>query len=351
MLALGPRFMSDPLRFDPLTEPPSDTDPWPGTTLADKYGIGPMLGEGGMGRVYRAVRLPDGQAVAVKILHPQLGSSPAIVQRFRREAGAARRFAHPHAVRVLDSGSTRGGVMFLVMELLEGEDLQTILDHDAPLAPGRIVDLLVQSLRAIDDAHRAGIVHRDLKPENLFVTNLLGRDHVKVCDFGLAKILDGADGTTAITKDGYVCGTPEYMAPEQARGATLDARTDVYAVGVVLYQMLTGRIPFEAATPLAVLDKHVRETPVPPRLARPDLPIPRALEQIALRALAKRPEDRYPSAAAMADALERAVREPTTTERPAPRSRTPSSEWSALWTFGLLASIAVFAFGVWLWLG
>jgi serine/threonine protein kinase len=247
------------------------------------------------------------------------------------------------------------------MELLEGDDLQAIIDSDAPLAPERIGELMVETLRALDQAHAAGIVHRDLKPENVVVIeDAEGRERVKVCDFGIAKIVEGDSKITAITKDGYICGTPEYMAPEQARGEPIDARTDVYAAGVMLYQMLTGSVPFRAPSALGVITKHVKEAPLPPRQARPDWSIPESLERVALTALAKRPDERYASAAAMADAIERAVAElapragedASTTHAPAKaRAREAPPVDGRGWYVALAFAVALLAFGLWLWIG
>ncbi len=280
-------------------------DPLLGARLAGKYELIEVLGEGAMGRIYRAKQADLDRMIAIKVLHKHLGSEDRVARRFHREARAASRLSHPNSVQILDYGS-EGGVLYIAMELLEGEDLQAVLDHDPPLSPARIVTVLVPVLRAVDEAHRAGIVHRDLKPENVILwADRSGREHVKVCDFGIAKILDGEGN--AITVDGFVCGTPQYMAPEQARGDVIDHRVDVYAAGVVLYQMLSGKVPFTGETALGIITKHLTDEPVPPSQRNPERFVPRVLEAIALKAMSKAAVDRYQTAGEMADALTAAV--------------------------------------------
>jgi serine/threonine-protein kinase len=278
-----------------------------GTRLAGKYDLLEVLGEGAMGRIYRAKQAELDRQIAIKVLHKHLGGEDRVARRFHREARAASRLSHPNSVQILDFGS-ENGVLFIAMELLEGEDLQTILDHDGAMSPAKVAAVLVPVLRAVDEAHRAGIVHRDLKPENVIVwSDRGGREHVKVCDFGIAKILDGEGNS--ITVDGFVCGTPQYMAPEQARGDTIDHRLDVYAAGVVLYQMLAGKVPFTGETALGIITRHLTDDPVPPSQRTTERHVPASLEDIALKAMSKPPEERYQTAGEMADALARAVAE------------------------------------------
>lgn len=282
-------------------------DPLMGVVLAGKYEIGELLGKGAMGRVYRARQLGLDKEVAIKVLHRHLTGDARITRRFHREARAASRLAHPNSMQILDFGATEDGVLYIAMELLDGEDLQTIIDHDFPFAPRRVAALVVPVLRALEEAHRAGIIHRDLKPENVIViSDRSGQEHVKVCDFGIAKILDGEEGQS-ITIDGFVCGTPQYMAPEQARGDEIDHRSDIYAMGVVLYQMLCGTVPFSGENTLKTITQHVMDAPITPQRRRRDLEIPPGLEAVCLRALTKDPAERWQSASAMADALEAAV--------------------------------------------
>ncbi len=289
-------------------EPPAEkVDPWVGRTIAGTFRLDEPIGEGAMGRVYAGVQVARGEPVAIKVLHRHLGGDPRIAKRFHREAKAASRLSHPNSLQILDFGADDDGSLFIAMELLEGEDLQTIIDHDAPLTPARIADLMRQTLSALDEAHRAGIIHRDLKPENVVVTPEGDGERVKVCDFGIAKIVESEGRSTAITKDGYVCGTPEYMAPEQARGDEIDARADVYSAGVMLYQLLCGRVPFKAENALGIITKHIMEAPPPPRRVKPTWGIPRSLERIALQALAKDPNERFASARDMSRAIDEAM--------------------------------------------
>ena len=306
----APSTAGDEPRVDDASAHSRDTpvDELIGTVVADKFRIRALIGEGAMGRVYRARHVPLERDVAIKVLHRHLGGHDRVAQRFQREALAASRLSHPNSLHVIDFGTTADGTLYIAMELLDGEDLQTIIDHDYPLAPARIARILGQVLYAVDEAHHAGIIHRDLKPENIVVlSDRSGREHVKVCDFGIAKILDGEG--PSITVDGFVCGTPQYMAPEQARGEDIDHRVDIYAAGCVLYQMLVGSVPYVGDNALGIITKHLTERAMPPRQRRPELGIPRSLEQIVQIAMSKRPEERYSTAAAMAEALERAVAE------------------------------------------
>lgn len=256
------------------------------------------IGRGSMGRVYRA-RQDDGTEVAVKVLARELALEPRFAQRFRREAEITKRFVHPHAVETIEMVTADDGALYLVMELVDGEDLGIVLDHDDPLSAARIGAILGPALEALDAAHRSGIVHRDFKPENI----LVGTSVVKVCDFGVAKLLD-PEGPV-ITVDGFVCGTPEYMAPEQARGEALDARVDVYAAGVVLYRCLAGRNPFVGRNAMLVLRQHLLDAPPPAATA--SRPLPRALVDVAMRALSKDRDARFATVREMREALDRAI--------------------------------------------
>ncbi|HXU74238.1 MAG TPA: protein kinase [Polyangia bacterium] len=283
-------------------------DPYAGTTLVGKYHITELIGVGAMGRVYRADHLQLDAQVAVKLLSPDVASDTQSLKRFQTEARAASRLRHPNTIQVYDFGQSDTGILFLVMELLRGRNLAQIIADEPPLSPPRMVDLLGQALSALDEAHAAGVVHRDFKPENIFVETLrTGKEHVKVLDFGIAKLRGEADAN--LTSRGAVCGTPDYMSPEQIRGEELDARSDVYAAGVVLYETMTGTRPFASDGPLIdVLMSHLNLQPQPPSKRRPDLTIPRALEQVCLRALDKNRENRFRSAAEMKQAMESAVR-------------------------------------------
>ena len=280
---------------------PAPEDPYPGQILAGQFEIGERVGAGGMGAVYRATQLSLGKAVAVKILHRRMLGDPTLEKRFRREAQAASRLAHPNTIQVLDYGKAEDGALFIVMEFVEGRDLGRIIREDFPLAWPRVCDLLAQVCAALDEAHSAGIVHRDLKPENIVVTRRRrGEELSKVLDFGIAKVRDrGGDDEAPLTQAGTVCGTPEYMAPEQARGVEAGPGADLYSLGVILYQLLCGELPFQAANTLGIVTKHISEPVTPPSQRCPGRPLPQQLESICLRLLEKDPADRPPSAAAV----------------------------------------------------
>ena len=272
---------------------PSADDPLIGRTLPGGYVILDLVGIGGMGRVYRAEQTNLARTVAVKIIHPHLVGEENAAARFITEARAASRLNHPNSVAVIDFGKTPDGQLYLVMEFLRGRDLARIAYEEGPLPIRRIIDVLRQVLAALAEAHHLEIIHRDLKPENIILEPLrTGGDFVKVVDFGLAKMrLDSAD--RSITSPGIVCGTPEYMSPEQGRGDPLDARSDLYAVGVILFQLLTGHLPFEAESPTQVVLMHLTAEPPDPRAVAPDRNIPEPIVEVVLRALSKPANDRF----------------------------------------------------------
>jgi serine/threonine-protein kinase len=284
-----------------------NTDPYTGTTLAGKYHINELLGVGAMGRVYRADHLNLDAQVAVKLLNPEIAADPQAAKRFHTEARAASRLRHPNTIQILDFGQAEHGALYIVMEMLRGRTLAKIIEGP-PIGPQRIADLLGQALGALDEAHAVGIIHRDFKPDNIFVENLrTGREHVKVLDFGIAKLRGEAEA--GLTSAGAVCGTPEYMSPEQIRGEDLDPRSDVYAAGVVLYEMLCGVRPFESSGPVIdILTSHLHTPPPPPSKRRPEAKVPSALEAVCMKALSKQRDQRYRSADELKQALDHAVR-------------------------------------------
>ena len=284
------------------------TDKFVGKTLPGGYHILDLLSVGGMGRVYRAQQSALGRTVAVKIIHPHLLSDENSALRFMTEARAASQLNHPNSVAVFDFGRTDDGQPYLVMEFLRGKDLARVAYEDGPLPFSRIVDVLRQVLAALGEAHDLGIVHRDLKPENVILEQLRrGGDFVKVVDFGLAKLKADAQAPANVTSPGIVCGTPDYMAPEQGRGDAIDGRSDLYSVGVMLFQLLTGRLPFEAESPTQVVMMHMT-IPVPdPRQVSPERSIPEPLVEVVFRALSKDPRDRYQDAEELAEALRYAL--------------------------------------------
>ncbi len=271
-------------------------DPLIGRTLPGGFVILELIGVGGMGRVYRAEQTTLGRTVAVKIVHPHLAGEENAVARFITEARAASRLNHPNSVAVIDFGKTNDGQLYLVMEYLRGKDLARVAYEEGPLPFKRIVDVLRQVLAALSEAHHLEIIHRDLKPENIILEPVrAGGDFVKVVDFGLAK-MRVEEKAPSITSPGIVCGTPEYMSPEQGRGDPLDPRSDLYAVGVIMYQLLTGRLPFEADTPTQVVLMHLSKAPPHPNEIAPERQIPQQLVSIVMRSLAKEAKDRYGSA-------------------------------------------------------
>lgn len=274
-------------------------DEYVGKTIAHKYRVEALIGEGGMGRVFRARQIALDKVVVLKVLRATLLSDERTVARFQREAKAASRLNHPNSISVLDFGQAEDGALFIAMEYVSGQDLHQILSREWPLGEGRVVRLVSQVLSALSDAHGAGVIHRDLKPENIMVEQRRNEpDFVKVLDFGIAKITDTQDDGPALTRAGFVCGTPEYMSPEQARGAQLDHRSDLYAVGVILYQLMTGLLPFESDSAVGFATKHLTEEPPPPSRRRPEARISPAMERLILRSLSKNPDDRPANAEA-----------------------------------------------------
>lgn len=260
-----------------------------GMVVAGRYEILDRISEGGMATVFRARRLADDQVVALKVLREQFASDVEFVERFQREARAVRELSHPHMVRVYDSGRD-GAVHFIAMEYVEGENLKEDIRRHGRLAPDRAVEIAAQVLDALEYAHAHGIVHRDIKPQNILLTRDGG---VKVTDFGIARAMSSA----TITQTGTVLGSVQYLSPEQARGAPVERATDLYSLGVVLYEMVTGRLPFGGDSPIAIALAHVNQAPPAPRTAVPTLP--ERLEGIILVALAKSPARRYGSAGEM----------------------------------------------------
>ncbi len=283
-----------------------------GRTLGGRFKLTSFIGEGAMATVFRGEQSGEPRQVAVKVMHRGLSSDRAFVKRFEREARAAACIDHPNTVRILEHGVDKD-VVYIAMELLNGHDLFEVLARERRLSEARAVRILLQVCAALDAAHRHGVVHRDLKPENVMLVSAPGAvraEVVKVLDFGIAKLLErdpgeapGARGSESIiTLVGTVIGTPEYMSPEQARGIPpVDARTDVYACGVLLYQLVTGRLPFTGESPIDVILQHVERAPAPPSSFIAGLHP--GLEQVILRALAKWPTQRQQSARALADEL------------------------------------------------
>ncbi len=288
-------------------------DPLLGTTVAERYVIVGRVGSGGMGTVYRAEQQGMGREVALKVLRKDLGRDPDTAARFHREARTLSQLKHPNTVTVFDFGQTTDRLLFLAMELLEGEMLSTRVKREGPLDVLFAIRAATGVLRSLDEAHARGIIHRDLKPDNIFLAKVHGveaqdSEVVKVVDFGIAKIRDGERGIDALqTQEGTVFGTPRYMSPEQAQGKPIDGRSDLYAVGVLLFHMLTGRPPFTDDDAVIVMAHHIKTVPPPVREVAPNRQIPESLERAVQRALAKDPAKRPQSAAEFLRMLDAAV--------------------------------------------
>jgi len=303
-----------------------------GRTVAGKYKIEKFLGGGAMGAVYKARQSSLEKNVALKVMHRAIAVDPNYVGRFHREAKAASRLDHPNSMRVIDFGEEPDGLLYIAMEYVEGRDLYRVMHDDWPISNADLADILMQALAAIAVAHEMGLIHRDLKPENLMILRAKNDEEkdaylVKVCDFGIAKITEADEESSntgkpghKLTTQGLVVGTPEYMSPEQARGEKLDARSDIYAMGIILYQLLTGRTPFVADTALAVVLKHITEPPEPP--AHTTRAFTRASRRSAcarsrrIATIASRPHVRCAARSARRSTVDRS---PRTTPRRPPR--------------------------------
>ncbi len=272
-----------------------------GQVLADRYHIMKKLGEGGMGQVYLAEHVKMGRRSAIKVMNPSLVHDPEAVARFNREAANASRISDSHVCAIYDFGETPDGLIYLAMEFVEGEPLTDLLAREGALPVARAADICIQVAAALQAAHDLGIVHRDLKPDNIMLTRVRDRaDAVKVVDFGLAKAVGGETGSQKVTRTGLVVGTPEFMSPEQLSGDTLDGRSDIYSLGLVLFKMLTGTLPFPADTVQEAMIKRLTDEPAELIEMRPDLHFPPGLQQTLDTALARSPVDRYQSAAKFA---------------------------------------------------
>jgi serine/threonine protein kinase len=276
-----------------------------GQVLADRYRLVRCIGEGGMGQVYEAQHVNINRRFAIKLLKPEIVSNPEAVARFRQEAWSASSIGHENIIEIDDFATLPNGSVYLAMEFLEGMSLAERMRTSERLSLDEMLDILIQTCRGLEAAHQKNIVHRDMKPENIFLVERNERLRAKILDFGIAKV-SGAEGSQNLTRTGTIFGTPFYMSPEQALGKPLDLRTDIYSMGVIMYELFTGRVPFEAESFMGILTKHITTAPLPPRQFAPDREIPEAIEQIILRAMAKELEERYADMAALLRDLETA---------------------------------------------
>jgi len=285
----------------------SSSELLPGMVIRDKYQILEQIGSGGMATVYKVRHLPFNEIRAIKLINSQLADGDQFSKRLRSEAVIARKLQHPNAVHVDDLDRTEDGRPFIVMEYVEGQNLRTVIRQEGPLPTLRALHIAAQAVSALAAAHKLGIIHRDIKPDNIHLISLPdGSDFVKVLDFGIAKFTQDLSSSALLTGSGLVVGTPQYVSPEQAMGkhsGELDGRSDLYTLGIVLYEMLTGRLPFDSDTPVGLLVHHLHTTPVPPEELRPDLGIPHSVSEMLMKALEKNPAQRFRNADEMLGAI------------------------------------------------
>jgi predicted Ser/Thr protein kinase len=276
---------------------------WIGRLVGGRFRVTHVLGEGGMGVVYGAEQQMGStiRKAAIKTLHPHLSKDPSVLARFHRECGTVAQLEHPNTIKVFDFGAEADGTLYIAMEFVEGRSLDKVIEADGPLPPARVVDILEQVAGALNEAHGQGIVHRDLKPENVILGEKLGKtDFVKVLDFGIAARSESADRQKEqkLTQQGMVLGTPPYMSPEQFTGAELDLRSDIYSLGVMTYEMLTGSLPFNATTPWQWATEHMTAQPFPIEQRPSGYGVPKSMREAVMRSLAKEPAQRPATAQA-----------------------------------------------------
>lgn len=280
-------------------------DPFVGTQIDGKYDVLENVGQGGMSVVYKAMQTAMNRVVALKMLKMGLSSDPIFKQRFIREVSLLGKLNHPNIVTVFDSGTTSDGHLYLAMDFLSGSTLQDILDKSGPVPVERAAPLILQICDALNHAHKRDIIHRDLKPGNIMVeTDHRGQEVVKIVDFGLAKM---GEGSERLTRAGELWGSSFYMSPEQCNGAESDARSDIYSFGIVMYQMITGKVPFRGSGFMETVTKQLNEPPPPLKLTKADLDLPDMLEIVMFKCLEKAPENRFQSVADLKSALQTAL--------------------------------------------
>jgi serine/threonine-protein kinase len=280
-----------------------------GRTLNHRYLVEDKVGEGGFGAVFRGKQIATGREVALKILHPHNVSDETIVARFRREAEACSKLRDPHTVTTYDFDETPDGILYLAMELLRGRSLHQLQKAEGALPYGRVLRILDQVAASLTEAHANGIVHRDMKPENVFIETRTGDDYVKVLDFGIAKVMSDDRQVAALTAVGQTLGTLEFMSPEQLRGQSLDGRSDIYALGMMAYEMLTGELPFKSVkNPIDIINFHMKQDPPAPSSLSEKVVIPKLVDDIIVKMVAKNREDRFADATALREEIARTQR-------------------------------------------
>jgi serine/threonine-protein kinase len=280
-----------------------------GKTLNHRYLVEDKIGEGGFGAVFRGKQIATGREVALKILHPHNVSDETILARFKREAEACSKLRDTHTVTTYDFDETPDGILYLAMELLRGRSLHQLQKAEGPLAPLRVLDILDQVAASLAEAHANGIVHRDMKPENVFIETREGKDHVKVLDFGIAKVITDDQQAPALTAVGQTLGTLEFMSPEQLRGLKLDGRSDLYALGMMAYEMLTGNLPFaNVKNPLDIINFHMKQQPPAPSKLTDKVVIPPAIDEIILKMVEKQRDRRFADANALRETIAKSVK-------------------------------------------
>ena len=283
---------------------PENPDNLVGKTIFGDYHIRKKLGEGGMGAVFLAENKSIDQRLAIKVLHGDAAQNAEMVERFNREARAISRLTNQNIIRVFVFGRTPEGLLYLAMEFVEGKPLRDLIEKEGQLSELRAINIMRQTLHALNEAHELGIVHRDLKPDNIMITKFRGVDEfVKVLDFGIAKVKEPGGNQAKLTQAGIVYGTPEYLSPEQAQAKELDGRSDLYSMGIILYEMITGTVPFQSKTAVTILAAHVYDPPAPPS-QKTRRPVHPKMERIILKSLHKDPTKRYQTAMAFLEDLE-----------------------------------------------
>jgi eukaryotic-like serine/threonine-protein kinase len=318
------------------------TEMAPGMVLRGKYRIEEKVGEGGMAAVYRATHMYFKEELAIKVVSAALQGNPDFAERFKREAVITRKLRHPNAVHLDDFDFTEDGRPFIAMEFVRGKSLRRVLQENGHLPVGRAFNIARQVALALGAAHALGIVHRDIKPDNVvLVPQADGSDLVKVLDFGIAKVTGEDSGISAqLTSTGMVLGTPHYLSPEQARGkksSEIDGRADLYALGVMLYEMVTGELPFKSDTAIEILLQHIQSEPTPTHLLKPEMKIPEEVSALITKALQKDPAQRFQTGETMAQALAQSGELPMTTAGP---ERTPGGGTVAKFDTAALAAAA-----------